>query len=147
MRGRWRNSSNNDTEEAEIARLSPSADGYDFEGKVKFEVKMVTPGVADLNAISHAGDYEIGFDVKEALYQKSIDLFELKPRYNHGREKLELLKWREKRRSNPDNIVRQFAALKRVPFETMFEEMFELELRRREHYPLEKARRDVMLMG
>lgn len=29
----------------------------------------------------------------------------------------------------------------------MFEEMFELDLRRREHYPMEKARRDVMLMG
>lgn len=133
--------------EAEIARLSPSAEGYDFEGKVKFEVKMVTPGVADLNAINHAGDYEVGFIVGEALYQKSIDLFELKPRYNHGNVKLELLKWREKRRSNPDNIVRQFAVLKNVSFEAMFEEMFELDLRRREHYPMEKARRDVMLMG
>lgn len=133
--------------EAEIARLSPSAEGYDFEGKVLFEVKMVTPGVADLNAINHAGDYEVGFIVGEALYQKSIDLFELKPRYNHGNVKLELLKWREKRRSNPDNIVRQFAVLKNVSFEAMFEEMFELDLRRREHYPMEKARRDVMLMG
>lgn len=133
--------------EAEIARLSPSAEEYDFEGKVKFEVKMVTPGVADLNAINHAGDYEVGFVVMEAIYQKSIDLFELKPRYNHGNVKLELLKWREKRRSNPDNIVRQFAVLKNVSFEAMFEEMFELDLRRREHYPMEKARRDVMLMG
>lgn len=133
--------------EAEIARLSPSAEGYDFEGKVKFEVKMVTPGVADLNAINHAGDYEVGFVVKEALYLKSIDLFELKPRYNHGNVKLELLKWREKRRSNPDNIVRQFAVLKNVSYDEMFEEMFELDLRRREHYPMEKARRDVMLMG
>ena len=133
--------------EAEIARLSPSAEGYDFEGKVKFEVKMVTPGVADLNAINHADDYEVGFVVREALYQKSIDLFELKPRYNHGNVKLELLKWREKRRSNPDNIVRQFAVLKNVSFDEMFEEMFELDLRRREHYPMEKARRDVMLMG
>lgn len=132
--------------EAEISRLSPSAEGYDFEGKVKFEVKMVTPGVADLKAASHADDYNVGFVISEAIYQKTIDLFELKPRYNHGKVKLELLKWRDKRRSYPDNIVRQFAEFKMVSFGEMFEEMFELELRRKEHYPMEKARRDVMLI-
>jgi len=135
-----------DTEE-EIARLSPSAEGYDFEGKVKFEVKMVAPEVADLKATMHPDDYDVDFVIRDAIYQKSIDLFELKPRYNHGNLKSELLKWREKRRSNPDNIVRQFAVLKNVSFEAMFEEMFELDLRRRGHYPMEKARRDVMLMG
>lgn len=132
--------------ENEIARLSPSAEGYDFENKVKFEVKIVTPGITDLNAINHAGDYEVAFNVSEALYQKSIDLFELIPRYNHGNVKLELLKWREKRRNNPDNQVQQFADIKKVSFDEMFEDMFELDLRRREHYPMEKARRDVMLM-
>jgi len=59
---------------------------------------------------------------------------------------LELLKWREKRRSNPDNKVQQLADLNMISFDEKFEEMFELELRRREHYPMEKARRDVMLM-
>lgn len=133
--------------ENEIARLSPSAEGYDFENKVNFEVKIVTPGIKDLNAINHAGDYEVDFNVSEALYQKSIDLFELIPRYNHGNVKLELLKWREKRRNNPDDEVKRKADMMNVPFDKMFEEMFELELRRREHYPMEKARRDVMLMG
>lgn len=132
--------------EAEIVGLSPTSEGYDFENKVKFEVKVITPGIKDLKAISHAGDYEIDFNVSETLYQKSIDLLELKPRYNHGREKLELLKWRDKRRNNPDNIVRQLADINMVSFDEMFEEMFELNLRRREHYPMEKARRDVMLM-
>ncbi len=59
---------------------------------------------------------------------------------------MELLKWRDKRRSNPNNIVQQFADIKKVTFDEMFEEMFELNLRRREHYPMEKARREVMML-
>ena len=132
--------------EGEIAKLSPSAEGYDFDGKVKFEVKVVTPGATDLNTTTHADDYEIDFNIIENIYQKSIDLFELKQRYNNKREKMELLKWRDKRRSNPNNIVQQFADIKKVTFDEMFEEMFELNLRRREHYPMEKARREVMML-
>lgn len=132
--------------ETEIARLSPTAEGYDFSNKVKFAVKMLTPGVEDLKATSHVDDYEIDFNVSEALYQKSIDLFELKSRYNHGKEKLELLEWREIRRNNPDSRIQQLADLYMVSFGEMFEDMFKLDLRKREHYPMEKARRDVMLI-
>lgn len=132
--------------ESEISKLSPSAEGYDFDAKVKFEVKFVNPRINDLNAPSHPDDYLVDFDVKEAIYQKTIDLFELKSRYNNAKEKQELLFWREKRKNNPDNIVQQFADIKKVSFSEMFEEMFQLELRRRCHYPMEKARREVMLM-
>ena len=132
--------------ETEIARLSPTAEGYDFTNKVKFAVKMLTPGVEDLKATSHVDDYEIDFNVSEALYQKSIDLFELRSRYNHGKEKLELLEWREIRRNNPDSRIQQLADLYMVSFGEMFEDIFKLDLRKREHYPMEKARRDVMLI-
>lgn len=132
--------------ENEIARLSPSAEGYDFEGKVRFEVKITNPNASDLKATTHIDDYEVDFDVQEAIYQKSIDLFELKGRYNVDKYKAELLKWMDKRRSNPNNMVQQFADFKKVSFDEMFEEMFELQLRKREHYTMEKARRDVMMM-
>lgn len=132
--------------EAEIAKLSPSTEGYDFENKVKFDVNLLTPSISDLKATSHADDYEITFNVREALYQKSIDLFELKSRYNHGEVKLKLLKWRETRRNNPNNKIQEYARLRMIPFEEAFEELFELDLRRREHYTMEKARRDVMLI-
>ena len=132
--------------EVEMARLSPSAEGYDFENKVKFEVKILIPDIDDLKAISHTDDYEIDFNVREALYQKIIDLFELKSRYNHGTVKVELLKWRDKRRENPDNKIQENARLLERSFKDTFEELFELDLRRREHYTMEKARRDVMLI-
>lgn len=132
--------------EMEIARLSPTAEGYDFTNKVKFEVKILTPGIEDLKATSYVDDYEIDFYVREALYQKSINLFELKPRYNHRIAKLELLKWRDIRRQNPDNRVKHLADINNISFAEKFEELFELDLRRREHYPMEKARRDVMLI-
>ena len=130
--------------EAEIAKLSPSAEGYDFENKVTFVVNLITPGVSDLNATSHADDYEITFNVREALYQKSIDLFQLKSRYNNRIIKLELLKWREWRINRPDNAVQEYANHFNIPLDRAFEELFEFDLRRREHYPMEKARRDVM---
>lgn len=132
--------------EAEIAKLSPTSDGYDFSEQVSFEVNMINPIANDLDALKHPNDYEVEFNIRKPLYQKSITLFELKARYNNRIEKTELLKWRDKRRSNPDNIVKHIADLKKVTFEEMFEEMFELTLRREGHYPMEKARREVMLM-
>ena len=80
----------------------------------------------------------------DSIYQKSIDLFELKQRYNSGNSKTELLKWMDKRRCNPDNIIQQIADIRKITFEEAFEEMFELELRKRQHYTMEKARREVM---
>lgn len=131
---------------AEIVRLSPTVEGYDFENKVRFVVNYFNPALDDLNELTHPDDYEIAFDVKDDVYQKSIDLFQLRPRYNNVIPKSELLKWREKRRNNPDNIVRQFAEIRKTTFEVVFEEMFELDLRRQKHYPMEKARRDIMIM-
>lgn len=134
-----------DTED-EIARLSPTIDGYDFNMQVKFEVTVFLPGVSDLDAVSHPQDYEIGFRVRNRLYQKSINLFELKSRYNEDLIKIDLLSWREKRKRNPNNIVQQMADLQKVSFPEMFEQMFELDKRRKAHFPMEKARREVMLM-
>ena len=134
-----------DTED-EIAKLSPSVDGYDFDTKVKFEVKLITPGANDSNARNHPDDFEVAFRVMDAIYEKSIDLFELSARYNNNAVKVALLKWRDKRKNNPDNIVKEFADIKKVSFDEMFEEMFELNLRRGLHFPMEKARREIMLM-
>lgn len=130
--------------ESEISKLSPSTEGYDFDGRVQFEVKVVTPGTSDLKPTDHEDDYEIDFNVMDCIYQKSIDLFELKQRYNSGNNKTELLKWMDIRRRNPDNIIQQIADIKKITFEEAFEEMFELELRKRKHYTMEKARREVM---
>ena len=130
----------------EIVRLSPTVEGYDFEKKVRFDVNYLNPALDDLNELTHPDDYEIVFDVKDEVYKKSINLFQLHSRYNNVIPKSELLKWREKRRNNPDNIVRQFAEIRKTTFEVVFEEMFELDLRRQKHYPMEKARRDVMMM-
>ncbi len=131
---------------AEMVELSPSAEGYDFDRKVSFEVKILTPGAADLNMATHPDDCEIDFNIRDNIYKKSIDFFELKSRYNTGITKIELLQWRDKRRCNPDNIIQQFADIKKITFKEAFEEMFSLDLRKRQHYPMEKARREVMML-
>ncbi len=132
--------------EDEIARLSPTAEGYDFVEKVKFVVNMVNPNASDLKPLSHLDDYEIAFQLKNQLYQHSISLFGLVSRYNENLILSKLLFWREKRRSNPDNIVQGYAKLKGVTFEEAFEEMFQLKQNRQNHEPMEKARRDVMML-
>ena len=132
--------------EGEIAQLSPSAEGYDFERNVSFEIKIKDPNATDLDSVTHPNDYDVDLYVRKPIYRKSINLFELKPRYNHDKVKTELLKWRDKRRKNPNNIVQQFADIRKITFEEMFEEMFELQLRKQQHYTIEKARRDVMLV-
>lgn len=132
--------------EDEIAKLSPTAEGYDFDEKVKFVVDFLNPAASDLRPLDHPNDYEVSFDVKNKLYQKSIDLFELKQRYNEKLIKEELLFWREKRKNNPDNIVQQMADIRKVPFDELFEEYFELKKNKSNHAPMEKARREVMMM-
>lgn len=132
-----------DTED-EIVKLSPTVDRYDFNGKVKFEVKIVTLGAENFNAMSHVDDFEIDFNIKENIYQKTIDLFELKQRYNNEFEKKELLKWRDKRYNYPDNMIQQLADLRKVEFKVVFEEMFELDSKR--NSPMEKARREIMML-
>ena len=132
--------------EEEIAKLSPTVEGYDFNEKVKFVVDVLNPAAPDLKPMDHPDDYEVSFDVKNRLYQKSIDLFELKQRYNEKLVKEELLFWREKRKNNPDNIVQQMADIRKIPFDELFEEYFELKKNQRNHTPMEKARREVMMM-
>lgn len=132
--------------EDEIAKLSPTAEGYDFDEKVSFVVNYLNPAAPDLAASIHPNDYEISFDVKNALYQKSIDLFELRKRYNEDAIKEELLFWRDKRRNNPDNYIQQYADIRHVSFDEVFEEWFELKKNRRNHTPMEKARREVMMI-
>lgn len=72
----------------EMVKLSPSADGYDFDRKVRFEVKFLTPEAVDLNMATHPNDYEIDFNITDNIYKKSIDFFELKSRYNSDKIKI-----------------------------------------------------------
>ncbi len=130
----------------EVAHLSPSAEGYDFDGNVTFEVKMSNPNASDLKPETHPYDYEVGFIVRKQadFYWKSIELFELQSRYNHDEVKKVLLKWREMRRRYPDNVVKEFASIRMISYAEMFEDLFQLKLRKWER--MEKARREVMLM-
>lgn len=130
----------------EVVKLSPTVNGYDFEEKVRFVVNYLNPKADDLKALTHLGDYEIGFDVKDCIYQKSIDLFELKSRYNKDVPKSELIKWWRRKRIYTDNKLKEVAADLGMTLEETIEEQFELNLRRTKHYPMEKARRDVMMM-
>lgn len=130
----------------EVSKLSPTVNGYDFEEKVRFVVNYLDPKADVLSALTHLEDFEIGFDVKDGIYQKPIDLFELKPRYNKRVHKSELIKWWRKKRFYTDNKLKEIATDLGMTMEDTVEEQFELKLRKMNHYCMEKARRDVMMM-
>lgn len=66
---------------AEMVELSPSAEGYDFDRKVSFEVKILTPGAADLNMATHPDDCEIDFNIRDNMprYKLFFPKFANKP--------------------------------------------------------------------
>lgn len=131
--------------ENEVVKLSPTSFGYDFAEQTKFVVNPRNPSFDDLDSQNHPDDYEIDIVYKDNIYKISSDLFGLIARYNERIVLVDMLKFRDKARSNPLNIVKQFAEIKGCTIEEMYNELFELDLRRREHYPMEKARRDIML--
>lgn len=131
--------------ENEVVKLSPTSFGYDFAGQTKFVVNPRNPNFDDLDSQNHPDDYEIDIVYKDNIYKTSSDLFGLIARYNERIVLVDMLKFRDQARSNPLNIVKQFAEIKGCTIEEMYNELFELDLRRREHYPMEKARRDIML--
>lgn len=133
--------------EKEISKLSPTAEGYDFENKVTFIVNPLRGDFDNLKATNHVDDYDIDFNVSETMYQKTIDLFNLKQRYNINQEKVELLMWFDIRNSNPDKKVKELADLEGISFDKKFEEIFRLDAGRRYHFKKEKARRDIILNG
>lgn len=131
--------------ESEVVKLSPTSFGYDFAGQSRFVVNPKNPDFDDLVSQKHPEDYEIDIIFKDPIYKVSSNLFGLITRYNERVVLVDMLKYRDKARSNPLNIVRQFAEIKGCTIEEMYNELFEFDLRRREHYPMEKARRDIML--
>ena len=68
----------------EIKRLSPTNPSYNFWHKVLFVVNpKLAAGIADTKREDNPNNYEIDFYYKDRVYERSVELFGLKERYNN----------------------------------------------------------------
>lgn len=77
---------------AQRIKLSPTSEQYDFENQVKLWVRPVSGVVKNTGFQKHQDDYMLDFDTSmDSDYEKEIDLFFLRERYNfHKCEALRL---------------------------------------------------------
>lgn len=65
-------------------KLSPTSNLYDFDNQVKIWLRPKTERIPNTDFLKHLDDYEIDFDtLSDADYDKEIDFFYLRERYNY----------------------------------------------------------------
>lgn len=127
----------------EVKRLSPTVENYDFENNVHFIISPLTKDATFKNMAKSQDDYEVDFDIIDKVYCKSVDLFELKSRYNTD-HKGELLQWADERNDNTEQRIKDMADVMGITPEDMYERIFHLKASHDEHRLMDKARRDIV---
>lgn len=127
----------------EIKQLSPTNPSYNFWHKVLFVVNPRLQDVANIKREEHPGDYEIDFYYKDKVYERSVELFGLKGRYNadYLMDALRLLD--DMDRLTPKSVA-DAAALFNMTCEEYLEYHFQVDKYRKEHKPLRKIREDLL---
>ena len=65
-------------------KLSPTSNLYDFDNQVKIWLRPKIERITNMDFLKHMDDYELDFDtLSDADYDKEIDFFYLKERYNY----------------------------------------------------------------
>ena len=128
----------------EIKRLSPTNPSYNFWHKVLFVVNpKLAAGIADTKREDNPNNYEIDFYYKDRVYERSVELFGLKERYNNDylMDALRLLDAKD--RLTPKSVA-DAAAIFGMTNEEFFETQFRIAVFRNEHKPLRKIREDLL---
>lgn len=69
---------------AQRQKLSPTSNLYDFDNNVKIWIRPITGKIHNTNFLKYKDDYELDFDTSaDSDYDKEIELFFLKQRYNY----------------------------------------------------------------
>ena len=127
----------------EIKRLSPTNPSYNFWHKVLFVVNPMLPDIVDIKREDKPYNYEIDFYYKDRVYERSVELFGLKERYNNDylMDALRLLDAKD--RLTPKSVA-DAAAIFGMTSEEYFENQFHVDVFRNEHKPFRKIREDLL---
>lgn len=123
-------------------KISPKSRLNRFENDVEFYFTPSCDNIKDLKMFRGDEGWEINFRYSIPEYYRTIDLFHLKERYNA--EKKYFGEFIYRRKNNPDSKIRYDAELLGSAFEERSEELFNLEINRRNHLPMEKCRVELI---
>lgn len=95
---------------AQRIKLSPTSEKYDFENQVKLWVRPVLGKVKNTGFLKNQDDYALDFDThSDADYEKEIDLFFLRERYNF--HKCEALRLEDLKRQYTPAKIKEIARI------------------------------------
>lgn len=124
-----------------MSKFSPTCQSFNFDSKV--EIELLPLGEVRLPFMENAGNYEIDFDShKDKDYEKYIERFRLKERYNY--HKAEALRLNDLRMRYPDANIASIATLLHIPFDEVKEDIFGLRFVNEQHRCFGKLKRDML---
>lgn len=132
----------------ELIKLSPTSDNYDFDGNVTFSV---TPKrVTTFGFVRNMMKYAVEVTCHDASYEKSVDLFRLKQRYNyHKIFALRLLDLKERYSCGGIKMISNLLQVNattpgRYTEQQIHEDIFGEEYSKVGHRCFDKLRRDIL---
>lgn len=128
--------------EAEMKKLSPTNPSYDFWNNVLFVVNPKT-NVSWKRREDNPQNFEIDFVYKDADYQKSVDLFGLKSRYNNDCL-MDALRLLDKKDRFTPVMLKSYAELEGCSEAEIYEREFLIDTYRKEHKRYRKIREDLL---
>ena len=91
-------------------KLSPTSNFYDFDNQVKIWLRPKTERIPNTDFLKHLDDYEVDFDtLSDADYDKEIDFFYLRERYNY--HKCEALRLADLKVKYTSSKIREMARI------------------------------------
>lgn len=91
-------------------KLSPTSEQYDFENRAHFWVRPVSGIVKNVGFLKHQNDYMLDIDTSmDSDYEKEIDLFFLRDRYNF--HKCEALRLEDLKRQYTPAKIKEMARI------------------------------------
>lgn len=137
------------TDKNELIKLSPTSDDYDFDGNVTF---TVIPRIASTyRFLKNQRKYRIDITCHDAAFQKTVDLFRLKQRYNHHKVfALRLLDLKERYSAGSIKMISNLLQKKnrfpnRYTEQQIYEDIFGEEYSKVGHRCFDKLRRDILM--
>lgn len=133
---------------SELIKLSPTSDSYDFDGNVTFRV---TPKTASTYGFTrNMKKYTIDINCTDADFEKSVNLFRLKQRYNyHKIFALRLLDLKERYSQGSIKMISNLLHQRtnhpnRYTEKQIYEDIFGEEYSKVGHRCFDKLRRDIL---
>ena len=127
-----------------MKKLSPTARHYDFENKVRFVLKTISPDAVGRIRPEYPEWYEVDFEYKDTDYQEVVDLFRLKPRYNLPQHKQDAIDWRFKANKYKGVALAVSALFHANSFTQEREELFRYNSKKMAHSEKLKLLKDMM---